>query len=134
MAINYNNDIIVTKNSSKKAMECLENFVIKVNVMFSGAMAASINLNVNSMFKILIPCNYCSLAAGGGSSVRAPLLRCTVQWTRYSLFSPFSLCSSVPRFMPQSHCRLGPCSSRIRMSDWYSFNWQSGVLSQLATF
>ena len=34
MAINYNNDIIVTKNSSKKAMECLENFVIKVNVMF----------------------------------------------------------------------------------------------------
>ena len=129
MAINYNNDIIVTKNSSKKAMECLENFVIKVNVMFSGAMAASINLNVNSMFKILIPCNYCSLAAGGGSSVRAPLLHAlsSGQGILSSLLSP-----SVPRFMPQSHCRLGPCSSRIRMSDWYSFNWQSGVLSRAA--
>ena len=94
MAINYNNDIIVTKNSSKKAMECLENFVIKVNVMFSGAMAASINLNVNSMFKILIPCNYCSLAAGGGSSVRAPLL--------HALSSGQGILSSLPLFLCSS--------------------------------
>lgn len=100
MAINYNNDIIVTKNSSKKAMECLENFVIKVNVMFSGAMAASINLNLNSVFKILIPCNYCSLAAGGGSSVRAPLLHAlsSGQGILSSLLSP-----SVPLFLVSCH-------------------------------
>ena len=99
MAINYNNDIIVTKNSSKKAMECLENFVIKVNVMFSGAMAASINLNLNSVFKILIPCNYCSLA-GGGSSVRAPLLHAlsSGQGILSSLLSP-----SVPMFLVSCH-------------------------------
>ena len=100
MAINYNNDIIVTKNSSKKAMECLENFVIKVNVMFSGAMAASINLNLNSVFKILIPCNYCSLAAGGGSWVRAPLLHAlsSGQGILSSLLSP-----SVPLLLVSCH-------------------------------
>ena len=118
MAINYNNDIIVTKNSSKKAMECLKNFVIKVNVMFwCNGCVASINLNLNSVFKILIPCNYyCSLAGGGVLAVLATLLRCTVPWPRYSLFSPFSLCSSAPRFMPQSHCLLG-AGSVLQLQD-----------------
>ena len=91
--------LLSQKNSSKKAMECLENFVIKVNVMFPGAMAASINLNLNSVFKILIPCNYCSLAAGGGSSVRAPLLHAlsSGQGILSSLLSP-----SVPLFLCSS--------------------------------
>ena len=71
---------------------------MSVNVMFSGAMAASINLNLNSVFKILIPCNYCSLA-GGGSSVRAPLLHAlsSGQGILSSLLSP-----SVPLFLCSS--------------------------------
>ena len=109
MAINYNNDIIVTKNSSKKAMECLKNFVIKVNVMFwCNGCVASINLNLNSVFKILIPCNYyCSLAGGGVLAVLATL-HCPVAKV-FSLLSflSLSLCSSAPRFMPQSQCLLG---------------------------
>ena len=63
-------------------------------------MAASINLNLNSVFKILIPCNYCSLAAGGGSSVRAPLLHAlsSGQGILSSLLSP-----SVPMFLVSCH-------------------------------
>ena len=96
MVVNYNNDIIVTKNSSKKAMECIENFVIKVNVMFwCNGCVASINLNLNSVFKILIPCNYSSLAGGGVLAVLATQ-HCPVAKV-FSLLSflPLFLCSSV---------------------------------------
>ena len=118
-------------------MECLKNFVIKVNVMFwCNGCVASINLNLNSVFKILIPCNYyCSLAGGGVLAVLATLLRCTVHWPRYSLFSPFSLCSSAPRFMPQSHCLLG-AGSVLQFQDpnvWLVQFWTgSGWCPQLS--
>ena len=120
MAINYNNDIIVTKNTSKKAVECLENFVIKVNVMFwCNGCVASINLNLNSVFKILIPCNYyCSLAGGGVLAVLATLLRCTV------LF-PLFLCSSVHATESLSAgCWVSPAAPGSECLIGIGLNWQ----------
>ena len=137
MAINYNNDIIVTKNSSKKAMECLENFVIKVNVMFwCNGCVASINLNLNSVFKILIRCNYCSLAGGGVLAVLATLHCPLAKVFSLLSFLPLFLCSSfhateslsagcwVSPAVPGSECLIG-----------IGLNWQWLVSSaRRATF
>ena len=127
MAINYNNDIIVTKNSSKKAMECLKNFVIKVNVMFwCNGCVASINLNLNSVFKILIPCNYyCSLAGGGVLAVLATLHCPLAKVFSLLSFLPLFLCSSFHATESLSAgCWVSPAAPGSECLIGIVLNWQ----------
>ena len=107
-------------------MECIENFVIKVNVMFwCNGCVASINLNLNSVFKILIPCNYSSLAGGGVLAVLATL-HCPVAKVFFLLsFLPLFLCSLFHATESLSAgCWVSPAAPGSECLIGIVLNWQ----------